>query len=525
MLHRYLILLLFACLQFYNVKSVNAFYPESTFFTEDGNYFLHTVEKGQTVFSIASMYHVSINDIYELNPQSKVLIKTGEKLKIPRESVACVYHEIQPQETLYSLSRRYQIKSEDILAVNPNLSVQTFQVGKVVRIPISQATTPLKNENETIRLKPNSLLQELPSIQSGTVQVALLLPFGLKDNEADENMGIRMVEYYEGFLLALETLKSKGVSVNLQVYDIGSGAKKISGILEKKEMQNVHLIIGGVSDEQIKIISHFSNSKKIPYVIPFTSMSNELFNNPMAYQVNTPQAILYGKGSTLFINKYRNSRILLVSNEKDASNQSKFIDLLRSDMQKKQIPFKTIPFKRIIDSDFISELNMQADNVLIPDDDSPETIEKMITPLLAIQKNHPEYQISLFGYPRWQTYASKYSDSFFQLHTSFFSVFYTNLIAREVKDFYNTFYKWYGRTILNNFPKFGILGYDTGMYFIQAVYTHETDSKMEINELEYNGLQTNFNFERVNNSGGFINTNLFLVNYNPDYSITQTSVK
>ncbi|MDR2692497.1 MAG: LysM peptidoglycan-binding domain-containing protein [Dysgonamonadaceae bacterium] len=525
MLHRYLILLLFACLQFYNVKSANAFYPESTFFTEDGDYFLHTVEKGQTVFSIASMYHVSISDIYELNPQSNVLIRMGEKLKIPRESASCVYHEIQPQETLYSLCRQYKMNSEDIIAVNPDLSAQTFQVGRIIRIPVNQAAAPLKNENETIKVKPNAV-PRVTSVQSvETVRVALLLPFGLKDNEAGENMGVRMVEYYEGFLLALKALKSKGIAVNLQVYDVGSGIKKISNILKKDEMQNVHLIIGGVSDEQIKIISHFSNSNRIPYVIPFTSTSNELFNNPVSYQVNTPQTILYGKGSTLFIDKCGKSHILLISTEKGASNQSEFTGLLRSGMEEKQIPFKTVSLKRILDSDFISELNMWANNVLIPDDDSPETIEKMITPLLAIQKRHPEYQISLFGYPRWQTYASKYSDSFFQLHTSFFSVFYTNLISREVKDFYNTFYKWYGRTILNNFPKFGILGYDTGMYFMQAVYAHGTDFATKINELKYNGLQTNFYFERVNNLGGFINTNLFLVNYNPDYSITQTSVK
>ncbi|MDR1631687.1 MAG: LysM peptidoglycan-binding domain-containing protein [Dysgonamonadaceae bacterium] len=527
MSHRYFILLLFACLQFYNVKSGNAFYPESTFFAEDNNYFLHTVEKGQTVFSIASMYHISVDDIHKLNPQSKTLIKAGEKLKIPQESGSYIYHVIQPQETLYGLSRKYQMKGEDILTVNPGLSIQTFQIGKIIRIPVNQVTTPLKNENDAInQLKTNSLLHRTSSVQSvKTVQVALLLPFGLKGSEAGENMSGRMVEYYEGFLLALKALKSKGISINLQVHDIGSNDKEISNILKKEEMQNVHLIIGGVSDEQIKIISRFSNNKNIPYVIPFTSMSNESFNNPDSYQVNTPQSILYTKASTLFINKYENYHILLVSGEKDASNQSEFTGLLRSDMQEKKISFKTIPLKRFLDADFVSELDLYKDNVFVPDDDRPETIEKMIVPLRTIQRNHPECQISLFGYPRWQTYNSRYSDSFFQLHVSFFSVFYANLSSPEVKDFYNTFYKWYGRSISNNFPKFGILGYDTGMYFIQAVYTYGTAFETEINELKYKGIQTDFYLERVNNWGGFINTNLFLVNYNPDYSITQTSVK
>jgi hypothetical protein len=163
--------------------------------------------------------------------------------------------------------------------------------------------------------------------------------------------------------------------------------------------------------------------------------------------------------------------------------------------------------------------------VFVPDDDSPATIEKIITPLKSVQANHPEYRISLFGYPRWQTYSSKYSEGFFNLHTSFFSVYFADVTSLEIKNFYDTFYKWYGRNILSNFPKFGLLGYDTGMYFIQAVYLYGTTFDKEINEVKYRGLQTDFYFERVNNWGGFVNANLFVVDYNPDHSITRTSLK
>jgi len=528
MSHRFIILLLFTCLQIYNVKSGNTFYSESTFFAEDNTYFLHTVEKGQTVFSIASMYRVSVDEIYALNPQSKTLIKVGEQLKIPQESGSYIYHVIQPQETLYALSKQYGIKGEDILAVNQGLTVQTFQIGKIIRIPINRVTTPVQNGNDAInRLRINSLLSQTPSSQTiKTIQVALLLPFGLKENVNGENNSIdRMVEYYEGFLLALKTLKSKGISVDLQVYNIGSNGKEIADILKKDEMQNVHLIIGGLTDEQIKTISRFSNERNIPYVIPFTSMSNEPYNNAMTFQINTPQAVLYAKASAAFINRYRNYRIILVSGNQETPNQSEFINQLSNDLKEKQIPFKTISFKQFSDANFVSELNSYGDNVFVPDDDSPETVEKMITVLNSIKGNHPEYSVSLFGYPRWQTFASKYADDFARLHTAFFTVFYADVTSQEVKNFQDTFYKWYGRNISNNFPKFGILGYDMGMYFLQAIYIHGTSFDKEINDLRYKGLQTDFYFERVNNWGGSINTNLFLVNYNPDNSITKTSLK
>ena len=528
MSNRILILLLFTCLQIYNVKSENEFYSESTFFTENDTYFIHTVEKGQTVFSIASMYRVSVDEIYELNPQSKTLIRVGDKLKIPQESGSYIYHVIQPQETLYALAQKYRLKGEDIIEVNPGLTTQTFQIGKVIRIPVNRVNVPIQGGNDAInKLKTNSLLNRVSSDQTiKTIRVALLLPFGLKEKVNGENNSVdRMVEYCEGFLLALKTLKSRGISIDLQIFNIGSNSKEISDILKKEEMQKVHLIIGGLSEDQIKIISRFSNERKIPYIIPFTSMSNEPYNNSMSFQINTPQSILYDKASTAFINKFKNYHIILVTGDKGTSNQSEFIDLLRNNLQEKQISFKTISYQQLSDNDFVSDLNLYENNVFVPDDDGSTTIEKMITALESIQANNPETRISLFGYPRWQTYISKYSNDFSRLSTSFFSVFYADVTSSETKNFYDTFYKWYGRNISDNFPKFGILGYDTGMYFLQSVYIHGTSFYQDINEMKYKGLQTDFYFERVNNWGGFINTNLFVVNFNPDNSTTRVNYK
>ena len=35
------------------------------------NIFYHTIERGQTVYAIATMYGVSVDDIYRLNPESR----------------------------------------------------------------------------------------------------------------------------------------------------------------------------------------------------------------------------------------------------------------------------------------------------------------------------------------------------------------------------------------------------------------------------------------------------------------------
>jgi len=525
---RLFLLLAFLSLSFYNVKSGNAFYPEPTFFTQQDDYFLHTVERGQTVYSISVMYNVSVEDIYRLNPESRKKIRAGEALKIPQESGSYIYHTIQPQETLYGLSQMYHMKGEDIIDANPGLSVKTFTIGKIIRIPTNRVTTPIKGGNEEANSsRTNSLLSQVfPPKNVNMIKIALLLPFGVNENASVPNHPRnRMVEYLEGFLLALKDVKKMDISVKVQTYDTGSDTKEIPALLKKKEMQDINLLIGGFSDEQIKMLSRFAKEKDIPYIIPTSSQSDEPLNNPDVYQINTPQSYLYSKASLAFINKYGKDNIIIVSDDAGASDKKEFIDLLKQDLQDKNIQYKTVVFGNNFYSDIKALLNNSQANVVVPSDDSAETLAKITAPLKGVVESQPNLSLSLFGYPQWQVYSAKFSTDFFRLNTTFYSVFYSDPTSPEVKDFYNLFYKWYTRVLDNNFPKYGILGYDTGMYFIQLINKYGSSFDSHINDLQYTGIQMDFHFVRVNNWGGFINTNMYLINYSPDFSITKTLVK
>ena len=510
-----------------NVKSEKAFYPETNIFTQDDQFFLHIIERGQTVYSISVMYSVSIDDIYKLNPESRRVIRIGDSLKIPQVSSSYIYHTIQPRETLYGLSQKYQMKGEDIIAANPGLSIETFLIGKIIRIPTNLVTQPIQGGNEIINSsKTNSLLSQIyPPKEVNIIRVALLLPFGIKDTNVEKTVQSRMVEYLEGFLLAIKEIKKTGISVDLQIYDTGSDTKEISIILSKKEMQDIHLIIGGHFEEQIKLISRFAKEKNVPYIIPLTSQSNEPFNNPNVYQVNTPQSHLYSKASHVFCDKYSRDNIIIILDEADASNKKDFIDILVQDLQEKRIPYKTLTMSTNFYNDINVLLNKNQKNVIIPSDDSAETLSKLTAPLKSLIESQPGLSVSLFGYPWWQTYSSTFSDDFFRLNTTFYTVFYSNPTSPEMRDFYNTFYKSYTRVLENTFPKYGMLGYDTGMYFIRLIQTYGSQFDSHVNDLKYKGVQTDFQFERVNNWGGFINMNMYLVNYNTDYTITKSIVK
>lgn len=532
MIKKSLIFFLLTCLSIYNAKSADAFYPEATFFSQDNeSYFLHTIERGQTIFSIANMYGVTQDAILKLNPGSETGIKAGEVLKIPQKSGSYIYHTIQPKETLYSLARQYYMKGEDIIAVNPGLSVETFTIGKTIRIPTNMVTSPIEGGNEIEnQFKTNSLLnQSGPASRVPTIKVALMLPYGTKKGLAVNNdLQKRMTEYTEGFLLALQDLKKKGISVDLKLIDIGNGEKtdELKKIVADPELQKLNLIIGGLSDQQIKLLSQFSKDYNIPYIIPITSTSDAVSDNNHIFQINTPQPYLYSKASLAVANKHRKDRVIIIKNINQTSNRDVFIKTLEEDLKQKGVDYHVLTYNNKNFSTNLKELLDQGKkNVIIPSDDSAETLSLVINPLKVFIETNSSLNISLFGYPKWQVFGAGFSEDFFKLNASFYTFYYADPTSIETKDFFNTFYKWYSKPLMTNIPKYGILGYDTGCYFLEMIHTYGVNFESNINKLaSFKGVQTDFHFERVNNWGGFINTNLYIVEFNPDYTISKTRI-
>ena len=97
-----------------------------------------------------------------------------------------------------------------------------------------------------------------------------------------------MVEYYEGFLMAVDSLKRTGTSIDLFTYSTGPSTSSLNSILSKNEMKDMDIIFGPLHQQHIKPLADFADKHDIRLVIPFTSKDNTVFRNPSVYQINTP---------------------------------------------------------------------------------------------------------------------------------------------------------------------------------------------------------------------------------------------
>ena len=325
--------------------------------------------------------------------------------------------------------------------------------------------------------------------------------------------------------MAVDKLKKQGANLELYVFDIGTekNTKKLESLLTTMEIQNLDLIVGGVSDNQIKILSDFSKSKNIKYVIPFSSKNTEVLNNGNVFQVNTPQAQLYTKASQVFVNKFNKSNIVfLATGENDKKDD--LITIMKNDLKIKSIPFQSVLISESMSESMLPILDTTKRNILIPASGDIGILGQVFEALNELKETNPEIDIDLFGYPEWQTYEQNYLKDYHNHGTYLYSSFYVDKNALETEEFERDFKKWYKRDLQKTYPQYAMLGYDTGLYFLTALYKYGRNFETNINALKVNTTQFAFDFERANNWGGFINTGMYLVNYNTDSTITKSNM-
>jgi hypothetical protein len=326
-----------------------------------------------------------------------------------------------------------------------------------------------------------------------------------------------MVEYYEGFLMAVDSLKRTGGGVDLYVYDSGGQNASILSILQQKEMVGMNVIFGPLYPKHIKPLADFAKTNKIRLVIPFTSKENEVFSNPYVYQINTPQFYLYSEVYKHFANEFKDANIVIWNTEEQKSDYEFTRRIGR-------LPNKSFTV-RILEKEDIAAGAIQAafsftqTNIVIPTSNSNAALAKLISQLLVTFGKIREYDIRLFGFPDWQAYVKNHIDEYFEWDTYFYTSFYTNTLIPDVMNFTRTYRRWYSKDLTSTYPKYGILGYDMGFYFLKGLFTYGAEFENNLSNVEFTPIQIGFKFLRTDNGGGFINKQLFFVHFTKEHEI------
>ena len=120
------------------------------------SYYIHIVKKGETAYSIAKAYYITVDELVSENPVASRGLNIGQSLRLPirempvqnnlpslsRDESKFIYHKLLQGETVYSLSRRYGVTESAILDSNPGVEIHQLPVGAEIAIPRVKEPVP-----------------------------------------------------------------------------------------------------------------------------------------------------------------------------------------------------------------------------------------------------------------------------------------------------------------------------------------------------------------------------------------------
>ena len=304
----------------------------------------HSVKQGETIYSIARKYKVSVAVLESDNPNIDVeRISPGMEVKVRRsergfatvdeiererdrraaaETLAEDEYRVRAGETVYSLSRKFGLSEEEFMALNALKTYSDLKEGMIVkRVKREQlidmdkeADKPAEPATKEVVAEPvvaDTVAMVQPydeeSMRADTLRTtfrqlapyqilraSLLMPFH-KDGKVNPSI----VDFYRGVLLAMEDIKNEGYDVELSVFDTEGSVEKIQSIMADEPLFfEAQLIIGPVYENELSVVLPYATENGIPVISPLADIIS--LHSPMLFQMQAENENKYDKFERVF---------------------------------------------------------------------------------------------------------------------------------------------------------------------------------------------------------------------------------
>lgn len=556
---------------------------------DTSQYLIHSLKPGETLYALSRKYNVPVEEIEKANPDVNLRdLPVGIKIMIPKLRTIYseddfILHTVRRKETLYRLTQRYKVSKEELIKYNPELKWGGLKSGQIIRIPKEeflaskevdtiadlQKTDTLqidwgkKEESAEIGLFDSLGLEEmtiqeyyrdLKDFNRDRLNVAILIPFNYRIKPKDveekkeeelspeekkkkeeekkekENLprSINFLEFFEGSLLALDSLKSEGIDLNVRYFDTYNSPSKVREILETDFFRDVDLIIGPFFNYNVEIVSEFSRKNRIPLVSPFYDGADLTKTNPYLFQINPSYKTEYSRATEILSRNYDKNFIFIFKQDSLDYHEIEFFkssllkDLGRfihtENVVLKEISYEN-PAKENLDEDFAHALTKDRENIVIIPEQDQAFVSTVITQLY-FQLN--DYDIQVFGLPHFHGFDNVDYRYYHKLRLSYLSPFYYDYDDEQIISFHRKFikhFKFEPRLATRKGCSYAFIGYDLSYYFIRNIVEHRKRFVSKLNTGSIDNLLPTFYFHRNSPYGGFENQRLKQVSFTQDFNI------
>ena len=340
--------------------------------------------------------------------------------------------------------------------------------------------------------------------------IALLLPFHLDSintnygelTETDiPEYAMMALEFYEGAKLALDSLQTVGLNINLHVYDTKNSPAEVSGIVHSKTFNTIDLIIGPVYNSCLRIAAQFAKRKNIPLVSPFSPSKSITSNNEYFIMVNPVIDTHIEELCRYTQSSFAGANLLMVYPSKSAEieNATLFRQCLETG-QPMEMSAGSM-FHELIA--FYDEEKEQLDELEIEPYLSSDTLNLFIIPsfdgsfvhniLRQIYAFREDFRLAIFGMPTWPDMETMRLDYLLEMNTHLTNSSFVETETVEYEKFEDRYFRSYRCRPTENSVK----GYDIFLFFGHMLQNYGLKFHEFLAGAKENGLHTRFRFAPV----------------------------
>jgi LysM repeat protein len=324
-------------------------------------YIQYRVKKGETMSKIAQKLEMKKKDLIRLNPDIDSEPKANSFIVVPEKNLSLlnqkiegrkedinevtldssdinglnkldteldiadelnkkyVIYEVKKGDTFYNINKRFDVTRGELLLLNPDLK-EGLKLGQLLKI--REIIVELVNEDVFYD----------DYINYGTnLKVALLLPFRTSNYRSD-TLTLKEIffgsgalvniatDFYLGAEIAVDSLRSKGIDIELNVYDTGDRRRNdIMNIISNKDLNSNNVVIGPLYSEEVQTVAANVN---IPVIFPVYSKNQSEFASANIVKTSPNKKVFSEELVRYIKDNFDEGTITIVTDEKSKSLQA-----------------------------------------------------------------------------------------------------------------------------------------------------------------------------------------------------------
>ena len=515
-------------------------------------YYIHTVQKGQTYYGISKIYNTHVDTIINHNShipgslqigadvriptgkiETKIIEDSGTKIIETNNHITSIWHTVENGETLYSISLKYKTTVAKIKDFNQGIS-DIISPGQKIEIPIEKDTiikdendknsglnkTDIEDKNSSTKTEKTAETTDIKSITyrnkiKNEINIALFAPLYASENskidlskiklpsDISSIQSFRFIQFYLGFKQALKQFENRDTKINLYVYDVSDGISATKRILNKPEMKEMHLIVGPLFTKAFVEVQEWAENNEIFIVNPFSYQSEIVKNNKHSIKLTANNRDKYCQISKMIESSFEEANIIILQGRRSDSLDA---NIIHSELKNNCI---NCTYKKLVYNE--SGIKGIRDSYV---KDKPN----LVISLLQGEANITNYvrrlyeqkldSIYLFCPMEWLSYDNIEIEYLEYLRTYFFTDYYVDYRREEVKNFVNQFVEDYKTE--PSLENYAFQGYDIANHFVGSMVEHKNDWISNIN-YDSTPLSLRLGFKQALQGNGLENSKIHIV--------------